>query len=39
MGLFAKVAAFLGSVIALTATAGSWFGWLDEETMPDSLIK
>lgn len=39
MKLFAKVTAAIGTFIALTASGACWITWLDEPTMPKSLIK
>lgn len=38
MKLFASVAAFLGSLIAATATTGCIFVVFDEPEMPESLL-
>lgn len=38
MKLFASVAAFLGSLIAATATTGCVFIVFDEPEMPESLL-
>lgn len=38
MKLFATIAAFLGSLIATTATTGCVFGVFDEPEMPESLL-
>jgi len=39
MKLFATVFAALGSFIALTTSGASWWFWMDETEMPESLIK
>lgn len=38
MKLFAGLASLLGALVAMTATAGSWHGMLDEPEMPESLL-
>lgn len=39
MGLFAKVAAAIGTLIAATSTMGCLVIILDEPEMPESLLK
>lgn len=39
MKLFATIATFLGSLIALTATGACACIWIDEVQLPDSLIR
>ncbi len=38
MKLFASVAAFLGALVAATATAGCFIVFVDEPEMPESLL-
>ena len=39
MKLFASVAAFLGALVAATATSGCIIAWVDEPEMPKSMIE
>ena len=38
MKLLASVSAFLGALVAATATAGCMIVFVDEPTMPESLL-
>lgn len=38
MKLFAAVSAFLGALVAATATAGCFIVYIDEPEMPESLL-
>lgn len=38
MKLFAGIAAFLGALVATTATAGCLIVFIDEPKMPESLL-
>lgn len=38
MKLFASVAAFLGALVAATATTGCYIVFVDEPEMPESLL-
>ena len=38
MKLFASVAAFLGALVAATATTGCMIVFIDEPEMPESLL-
>lgn len=38
MKLFASVAAFLGALVAATATTGCYIVYVDEPEMPESLL-
>ncbi len=39
MKLFANLTGFLGQFFARTTSSACWFGYYDEEEMPESLLK
>jgi len=39
MKLFASITGFLGKFIANTTSGACWWSFLDEEEMPESLLK
>jgi len=39
MKLFATIMSAVGTFFALTTSGASWWGWLDEAEVPESLIK
>lgn len=39
MKLFATLTGFLGQFFAKTTASACWFGYLDEEETPESLLK
>lgn len=39
MKLFATITGLLGEYIAKFTSGACWFGYLDEEKMPESLLK